>query len=206
MHVAAGRPNTLLVGCAMKIEMRERVVLDVACRIAQRIEFRQAVDRRLTPIDEAESAAEHALQLRIGNRGPGVLLERRRGDGERHGLACASWTGVSPIGGASVMPARTSATWRTAIGLPSRCNLPAMFIRQPRSPASSVSAPVATMCSVFLPTITLEIAGYLTQKVPPNPQQTSDSRISSSRNPPTVASSLRGCALTPSSRRPEQES
>ena len=65
-------------------------------------------------------------------------------------LTDARWTGgycrLSPIGGTCpVIPARTSATWRTLVRWPSRCRRPAMFSRQPRSPASTVSAPVATM-------------------------------------------------------------
>ena len=40
-----------------------------------------------------------------------------------------------------------------------------MFIRQPRSPASSVPAPVAAMCSAFFVTMVLEISGYFTQNV-----------------------------------------
>ena len=51
----------------------------------------------------------------------------------------------------------------------------------------------------------LEQAGCAVE-VPPKPQQISASRISVRVNPATLASSLRGCALTPSSRRPEQES
>ena len=48
------------------------------------------------------------------------------------------------------MPASTSATWRDFVARPSRFSLPAMFIRQPRSPASSVPAPVAAICCGLL--------------------------------------------------------
>src|SRR3546814_7326953 len=89
---------------------------------------------------------------------------------------------------------------------PRRCSLPAMFIRQPRSPASRVSAPLARMKSALAVTILLEISGYFTQKVPPKPQQTSASVISVSSTPGMDCSRRRGCAFTPSSRRPEQES
>ncbi len=51
-----------------------------------------------------------------------------------------------------------------------------------------------------------DISGYLTQNVPPKPQQTSGVAISLSRSPSTDPSRRRGCSLTPSSRRPEQES
>ena len=51
---------------------------------------------------------------------------------------------ASPIGATSlVMPASTSATWRTFTDEPSRFSRPAMFKRQPISPASKVPAPVA---------------------------------------------------------------
>ena len=53
-----------------------------------------------------------------------------------------------------------------------------MFSRQPRSPASTVSAPVATMSRTLSDTMRTEISGYFTQNVPPNPQQTSASAIS----------------------------
>jgi hypothetical protein len=45
----------------------------------------------------------------------------------------------------------------------------------------------------------------LTQKVPPKPQDTSGSAISANVSPLTEPSSARGCAFTPSSRKPEQE-
>ena len=44
-----------------------------------------------------------------------------------------------PIGGSDSSPAKTSATWRTAMAEPWRPSLPAMFIRQPRSPANKSS-------------------------------------------------------------------
>jgi hypothetical protein len=45
-----------------------------------------------------------------------------------------------------------------------------------------------------------------TENRPPKPQQASASAISSSLRPGTLASSARGWAFTPSSRRPEHES
>src|SRR5262249_26294161 len=147
--------------------------------------------------DAGLDPVQRRLQLRIDEGFLRVLLERRGREmlGESHHL--------SPIAGVT-MPASTSATCRAFTGLPRRCSLPAMFIRQPRSPASSVSAPVAAMCSAFLVTMVFEMSGYFTQKVPPKPQHTSASCISLSASPSTLASSRRGCALTPSSRRPEQ--
>ncbi|MNW06474.1 hypothetical protein D3C71_2028920 [compost metagenome] len=72
------------------------------------------------------------------------------------------------------------------------------------SPASSVSALVPAMSAVLASTMRLEMSGYLTQKVPPKPQQTSAPGSSFSVSPSTVASRRRGCSLMPSSRRPEQ--
>src|SRR6266481_4396473 len=79
-----------------------------------------------------------------------------------------------------------------------------MFMRQPRSPAISMPAPLAATLAAFLATIAFEMSGYLTQKVPPKPQHTSGSRISVSVSPRTVPSSRRGWTRTPSSRNPEQ--
>ncbi len=80
-----------------------------------------------------------------------------------------------------------------------------MFKRQPRSPASSVAALEDSTLAHFSDAILPEMSPYLTAKVPPKPQQISASRISVRVKPLTLASNLRGCALTPSSRRPEQE-
>ena len=62
------------------------------------------------------------------------------------------------------------------------------------------------MFSVFFSTMALEMSGYFTQNVPPKPQQTSASCISTSLTPSIEESSRRGCAWMPSSRSPEQES
>ena len=102
------------------------------------------------------------------------------------------------------MPASTSATWRTSTGLPSRESRPAMFIRQPRSPASSAPAPVPVTAAVLSRTMAVEMSGYLTQNVPPKPQHTSASGSSASVSPSTFASRARGWCFTPSSRKPAQ--
>src|SRR5690348_11643938 len=220
VHVAARRRDLGFVGFEVEVEMRERVVLDVARGIAQRIELGEPVDHVAPALDQVHlDELERVLQLRIGERRVSVLLEARRGRDVGHDAApgaggglvgvagrgagsaggdAGSAGGAAPIAGASVIPASTSATWRTSIALPSRCNLPAMFIRQPRSPATSMPAPVAATFAAFLPTIALEMSGYLTQKVPPNPQHTSASRISVRVSPRTLPSSLRGWARTPS--------
>ena len=63
---------------------------------------------------------------------------------------------------------------------------------------------MAAMSRVLSVTMRVEISGYFTQNVPPKPQQTSGSCISRRLRPVTVPSRRRGCAFTPSSRRPEQ--
>src|SRR3546814_19744249 len=70
-----------------------------------------------------------------------------------------------------------------------------MFIRQPRSPASNVPAPVAATAAHLSVTMRSEMSGYLTQKVPPKPQQTSAPASSRSSSPRHEASSRRGCCL-----------
>ena len=74
------------------------------------------------------------------------------------------------------------------------------------SAASTVPAPVAAMSLALSATMRPEMSGYLTQKVPPKPQQTSGAESSSSLSPSTEASRRRGWARTPISRRLEQES
>src|SRR5262249_49449233 len=207
VHMPALRDHPPLILLEIEIEVRQGVILDVACRIAQRVEFRQLVGNLFAAPDEIGlENLQRLLELAIRKRGVRVLLEARRCRGLAHDAPAVCCLGGAAMAGSPVIPASTSATCRTSMPAPSRARLPAMFIRQPRSPANSVPAPLARALATFLATMTLEISGYLTQNVPPNPQQTSASCISVRVNPATVASSLRGCAFTPSSRRPEQES
>jgi hypothetical protein len=98
MHVAAGRRHAPFVGFEIKIEMRKRVVLDVARGIAQRVELGQ-LRRDVAPargeIDLEEF--QRLLQVRVAERGARVLLEARRGRLVRH-VAALSRCG-SPIAG-----------------------------------------------------------------------------------------------------------
>src|SRR5262249_11810991 len=128
-----------LVGFQIKIEVGECVILDVARGVAQRLELGEPLGGKPPPLGEAEPFGGRALKLRVCERAARVILELGRG--ERHGAL--RFGSGSPIAGPSAMPASTSATWRTATRRPERCNLPAIFMRQPRSPASSISAPVA---------------------------------------------------------------
>src|SRR5262245_28877949 len=198
MDMAAARPDLGLVALEIEIEMGERVVLDRPRLIAERLELRQPVARHETFVDEAaRHVLERPLQLRIMERPRGILLEFAAARLHQAGSP-------PPMGGPPVSPASTSAMWRTSMRDPSRDSLPAMFIRHPRSPASSTSAPLAVTLAIFFFTMSLEISGYLTQKVPPKPQHTSASFISATVSPLTSASSRRGWLRMSSSRKPEQ--
>ena len=172
--------------------MGERVVLDVARRVAERLELGQ---RRRPPsarlsMKAGADVAERLLQMRVGERVPGVLLEARRGD--VHGALSRR----SPIGG---VVGHAGEHLGDVPRLDRRCpgaaacrpcssgsrdrRRAACRRRWPRSPRSSSS------------TMALEMSGYLTQNVPPKPQQTSASGSSSSFSPATESSSRRGCAL-----------
>ena len=103
MHRAPGLPHLGLEGFEVEIEMRQRVVLDLAALVAQRLELRQAGGRGGAVDDEAAfHLVERGLQRLVGERFAGVLLEPGR---RRFHSACPS-----PIAGSSVMPASTSAT------------------------------------------------------------------------------------------------
>src|SRR6185437_15139479 len=152
VHVAAQSDHLALELLEVEVEVGERVVLDVARTVAQRLELGQPFCRLPAPLREADfQLAERVLQIGVTQRIVRIVLE----------VACGRLhQRFSPMAASSPMSASTSATWRTFTARPSRCSLPAMFIRQPRSPASSVPAPVAAMSPVFSPTMALEISGY----------------------------------------------
>src|SRR5476649_593676 len=207
MNVAAQADHLALELLEVEIEIGERVVLDVARTVAQRLEFRQALGCLAPALGEADlEHGQRVLEVGIRQRAVDVALEVVGGGFHQRFTASGSPPSGSPIAAIEPMSASTSATCRTCTVLPSRCSLPAMFIRQPRSPANKVPAPVAAISADFSPTMAFDISGYFTQKVPPKPQQTSGVFISLMRSPSTDPSSWRGCAFTPSSRRPEQES
>ena len=97
--------------------MRERVVLDRARAVAQRLELGQPVRRFGAPDREVARKGERALEPRVGQGLVSVLLEPRGGGDGGH-RAGSFW--LSPIAGPSAIPARTSATWRALTGDPSR--------------------------------------------------------------------------------------
>ena len=146
--------------------------------VAQRLEFRQALARAGARVaDEAGAGiCQRPLQLGVGERRVRVLLERR-GDGRVPALHRAA-SASAPRRSArrpSVMPASTSATWRTSIGAPSALQL-AGHVHQAAEIAGEQRVGAGrARCPVFSSTMALEMSGYFTQNVPPKPQQTSAS-------------------------------
>src|SRR5690625_1775928 len=194
VHLAAAFNHLCFVAFQVEVEVSKRMILDGSGLIAQPVELRKARGRLAAFTDKAAAHMPHGLlQQGIFQGSAGIFREGVRGRLHHHPLRCFSalFSG-SPIAGTSCWPASTSATWRTAIAEPRRWSLPAIFIRQPRSPASRSSAPLSSMFSTFFVTIESDICGYLTQKVPPKPQQASVSAISASFRPCMPASSLRG--------------
>ena len=89
MHLAARRQDLRLVFLEVEVEMGERVVLDVARRVAQRLELRQRGGGGGALVDEAAlDLGERRLQRRVGKRPGGVLLEPGRGGDDGHGRRC----------------------------------------------------------------------------------------------------------------------
>ena len=204
VHLAAGFASTFSsIGLEVEVEMGERVVLDVAGAVAERARTRagpRPACARFSMKPDCD-VLERLLQLRRRR-------ERRRAFslklGEVISIASAHWP--SPIAGASVMPASTSATWRVVTGMPWRCSLPAMFIRQPRSPASSVPAPEAAIAAVLLLDDGVGDVGILDAERAAEAAADVGVLQFGERQPATDFRSRRGWSRTPSSRRPEQES
>ena len=171
-----------LVGLEIEVEMRQRVVLDVARAVAQRLELRQRVDRLRALVDEAARAHGRAPSAAAASASAPVAFSLKAARCVmRHARVSALRADRRRRRSCRPAPRRRGAPRR---GEPSRFSLPAMFIRQPRSPASSVSAPVAAMCvGLLASTMALEMSGYFTQNVPPKPQQTSAPCISISSRP-----------------------
>ena len=81
MHLGAGRRRLRLPGLEVEVEVGERVVLDVAADVAQRLELRQAVAGGGALCDQpGRQAGQRPLQLAVGERRAGVALEGERGD------------------------------------------------------------------------------------------------------------------------------
>ena len=84
VHMAAALGDLALVGLEIEVEMRERVVLDGAGAVAQRLELRQPVGRRGAPAGEVARKGHRPLQARVGQRLVDVLLEPGRGGDGGH--------------------------------------------------------------------------------------------------------------------------
>src|SRR5918993_500659 len=97
-----------------------------------------------------------------------------------------------------------SSTWarcRTRVSCPVRCRRPLRCIRQLESPEIRVSAPLFSRAFISSSAIAVETAGILTEKVPPNPQQSSSFSQPTRFRPSTFSNSSRGSRSSPSSRR-----
>jgi hypothetical protein len=88
MDMAAGGDNLRLIGFEIEIEMGERVILDVARAVAQRLEFRQARGGGGALFNEiAAHETQRILQRRVLQRRMGVFLEMGRIRHFTHGRA-----------------------------------------------------------------------------------------------------------------------
>ena len=114
---AAARANLALVGLEIEVEMGERVILDRAGAVAQRLELGQPGGRGRPPTDEIARERHRALQSGVGQRVMRVLFELGGGRDPAHRAASGL---PSPIAGPSAMPARISAMWRALTVEPSR--------------------------------------------------------------------------------------
>ena len=91
-------------------------------------------------------------------------------------------------------PASTSAMCNTrVVWSPLRRKRPSIFSKQPRSPPTIVSAWLAAICRHLLSAMRVDSSPYLTEKVPPKPQQVVDSTISLIFTAGIFASNARGC-------------
>src|SRR6266851_257709 len=96
--------------------------------------------------------------------------------------------------------ARSSAKCIVLTGEPARLKPPAICIKQLESLATTYSTPLFTIRASFSCRIAFEISPYLTEKVPPKPQQVSGASISIKSTSRTARISRRGWSDTPSSR------
>src|SRR6185369_4668827 len=89
---------------------------------------------------------------------------------------------------------------------PIRDSRPAICMRQLASHATTVSAPQLLIASILLSRMATEISGYLTENVPPKPQQASAFGISTNSALSMFFNKVRGSCFSPSSRRQWQAS
>ena len=104
MDLPAARLDLRLVALEIEVEMRQRMVLDVARLLAQRLEFGQAIACQETLGNEAaRHVFERPLQFGVLERPRRILLELAAARLHQAGSPL-------PMAGASVSPASTSAT------------------------------------------------------------------------------------------------
>ena len=115
MHLAAGSLDLAFVQLKVEVEVLESVILDRAAGFAQRLELRQPLDSQTTPQWKPGSRqTQRALQILVSQTSLGCGLKIAAG--REH----PRYRGA-PMGGTrSVMPASTSATWRTSTCRPCR--------------------------------------------------------------------------------------
>ena len=85
--------------------------------------------------------------------------------------------------------------WRQRTPEPRRLSAPPMCIRQELSAAVQTSAFVSSTARALSDTIALDTSAFFSEKVPPNPQHSSDPGRSTSSRPRTARSSR--CGLSP---------
>src|SRR5690606_4745514 len=206
VHGAAVGGDVALEQFEVVVQVRQRVLADLVCGVAQPLELGQRLDRVAPVVDEsAAGTLQGRLQVAVEQRLAAAAAEcRTRPGDDAHERSRAG--APSPMPGVSPGPTSHSATWYTLCAIPLRRRRPAMFIRQPRSPPSTTPTPVASMAAVLSATMRVEMSRYFTQNVPPKPQHTLPSASSTSSTSSGGAMRARGCSRTPSSRRPEQES
>src|SRR5215207_7851357 len=98
----------------------------------------------------------------------------------------------TPAPQAQDVDARSSARCITRTLDPLRDNLPPICIKQLASPDTTASTPARSMASIFSSRIATEISGYLTENVPPKPQQASAFWSSTNSAPRTFLISVLG--------------
>ena len=180
MDVAAQADDLALELLEIEIEMGQRVVLDVARAVAQRLELGQPFGRLPAPLGEADLQHGRASPAGCGSASAWSTFSLK------------AWA----VDSISRAPVRRSPAGRPCRPAPRRRGAPRR--RCPRAaacpPCSSGSRdrrPAACRrrwprCRpIFSPTMAFEISGYFTQKVPPKPQQTSGVFISLSVRPST---------------------
>src|SRR5687767_11611758 len=128
---------------------------DRARRLAQPLHVGQPrIGLRALDLEAFLQVRQRALQARVGKRRACRLREVVR-------LAQAL---SSPTAGCEAKPAITSAAWRTANLSPRRAIRPDKCRRHPRSPPTSISAPVLTASAILSSAMRAETSGYLTEK------------------------------------------